>query len=382
MDTRRTSTGCAVSAGLLALAVGVMSRPAAAAPKIRGCGWLDHDALRRHIELELASLREELRDLEVDFACGGDDVTIGLSSAERGIRVERRVDGVCCEGVEVERELALLTVGLVRAAAPVLAGVEAKPPPDTTVTSLPAPGGASASEDGAAGSATIAPEPSGAEPTGHGAPAPVPLPAPSVVTPSALVPRPVPAFVGYPGSARDQPVAPKTPRHLIGVGARVVFRNLAAPVPTYGATLSYLGSIEPWLGMGPYASATFGQVRRDGGTIDLRVVDVGARVAVRLVHGELWSVRAATLGGLSVVQVEGAAATSDVTARSAVGATGHFGLQLVPAVHGGMFRVMLPIEGGYLFRAPRGLVSDGQPVQADGFWAGTQLMVALEVGET
>ncbi len=375
--------GRAVCAGLLAIAVGTTGRPAMAAPKIRGCGWLDHEALRRHIALELASLREELRDLEVDFACGGDDVTIGLSSAERGIRVERRVDGVCCEGVEVERELALLTVGLVRAAAPVLAGVEAKPPPDTTVTPLPAPTGEGAGAGGPK-PVPVAPEPAGLLPANPGSPVAQPArnPPPPQGVQSAFVPRPRPGLLGFPRPAGDRPLAPKTPRHLIGAGARVVFRNLVAPVPTYGATLSYLGSIEPWLGLGPYASATFGQVRRDGGTVDLRVVDVGAQVAMRLAHAELWSIRTAALGGLSVVQVEGAAATSDVTERTAVGATGHFGLQLVPAVHGGMFRVMLPIEGGYLFRAPRGLVSDGEPVQADGFWAGTQLMVALQLGET
>ena len=60
--------------------------------------------------------------------------------------------------------------------------------------------------------------------------------------------------------------------------------------------------------------------------------------------------------------------------------SGSLGFALVPTLRVDRTVVSLPVEVGVLFRAPRGLVSDGEMVQVDGAWLGAALRVAIGWG--
>ena len=103
----------------------------------RRCNWLDGTELVRLTQLELGGIAAGIDGLSVDYACGGDDVTIGIAAEKTGIRVERRITGACCDDVEPERTLALLSLGLLRAAKPLLGPSDGSAPPPQTLVLPP-----------------------------------------------------------------------------------------------------------------------------------------------------------------------------------------------------------------------------------------------------
>src|SRR5690606_37139086 len=135
-----------------------------------------------------------------------------------------------------------------------------------------------------------------------------------------------------------------------------------------------------WLALGGQASASFGGARRAGGEVAARLFQIDAEAAFRLAGDDRWSLLATGFGGLAVVQLAGEAQSSDFSAAEATGATGEIGLSLTPGFGVDRFGISLPLELGYLFRAPRGLVSDQAPVQIDGLWLGASLVVHVGLG--
>jgi hypothetical protein len=383
--SRENEVRAAVVASICATALTSAAQAEEASIAVRGCGWLEVAELTRHVRLELMTVPEPLRAVAIDFACGGDDLTIGIANRDRGIRVERRVADACCEDVELERTVAALTVGLLRAAAPVLAGepVSAPTPSEAIpyeVVPMPSSTG-SASASGApvaGGSSTLGAPPSDAVASpspGAAAPPPSPPmsfdawghPTTNVTTGPWLAPTP----------DREEP---PRPRHEIGVGGRVALHSVSDPIAMLGPKLRYRGWALSWLALGGQASASFGKAQREGGAVEARLFQIDAEMALRLAGSSDWSLLASGSGGLAIVQLAGEPHSDDLSAAEATGATGEIGLSVIPGFGAGSFGASLPLELGYVFRAPRGLVSGQPSVQIDGMWVGASLIVHAGLG--
>lgn len=333
---------------------------------VRRCTWLDTEALDRLTKLELAA--EDTGGLALEYACGGDDVTIGISNAAKGIRVERRITGACCDDAEPERTLALLSVGLLQAARALLgatgdgeAGTVVLPPVSAKgepVDALPAPPPDPFAPDATAASDVLSP-------------------APAVTTPWVpTYPPPMPVMEA-PGRQDDGDRI-----HQLGLAARTRFYNLEDAVPTFGVGAHYRAW--PWsrFGVGAAFDASFGSVARDGGEVDTRLLSLSALVATRFATWAPLSLLAELRGGATLVTIEGSVPdNADVrftyVADSVTGGTGHLVFSLIPVLRSDYAELALPIEIGGLFRAPRGAVDDGRTVQVDGFWLGGGLSFSL-----
>jgi hypothetical protein len=324
---------------------------------------VDAAELTRLTTLELRSAGA--RPLEVTYTCQGTSVTIGLSNPKSGIRVERLAENACCSAVDTERTLALLAAGLYKAAGAALYEKKAEPPQPS-----PAPG----------------PQPSEVQPP---APEPPPPPAPKpAVEPPVRPPPPPPAFtpaVTPPASAGpDEETKGADHIHILGLSGRVRALNMIEPTVTYGVGLDYRAWVWPTIGFGAFARADFGSSAYTGGEVLARVIGVGGVASWRFARWPSLALATEVSGGLSIVSIEGRAATTDFAADSVTGATGNLGVALVPTVIFDRTQLALPLGLGGLFRAPRGTI--GNPpaqrmLQLDGLWVGGALRVSLGFGE-
>lgn len=354
----------------------------------RRCTWLDDAELERLTRLELgAPARAVKGGLVVDFACAGDDVTIGLSSEQTAIRVERMVAGACCSDVEPERTLALLSLGLFTAAKPLLGTSDE---PTEQVAGAAAVAGADGSQtvvlpavnaDGtpAEGDAVVD-APATLPPHEVTLPAPVPAPLPAVVAP-----YPAPAFgpvtpTPAPGPDRATSTS-EPPIHELGLDARLRLFNLAQPLPAYGAAATYRAW--PWerVGFGAWFEVALGSAQRRGGEVDARVLSLGGTASWRAWVVDPFTLRLEGRGGLSHVRLEGQ--TTDATAfgdDATEGVTGSLAFVVAPTLRSGAASISLPVELGGLFRAPRGRVSGDDRVQLDGALFAAGLAVSYGFG--
>lgn len=356
----------------------------------RRCTWLDDGELARLTRLELgAPARSVTGGLSVDFACAGDDVTIGLSSERTAIRVERLVTGACCDDVEPERTLALLSLGLFTAARPLL-GTDESPSlrPDgeqvagTTATTtadgsqtvvLPAVKADGTPIDNDAATSPVSPPP--AEPV-MVAPAPAPLAV--APYPSAPLGPITPAITPGPDRATT---ASEPPIHELGLDARLRLFNLAQPIPAYAVAATYHAWPWPRVGFGGWFEAALGSARRRGGEIDARILSLGATVSWRALVADPFTLRLSGRGGLSYVRLQGEATDSTAFGQNATdGVTGSLSVVAAPTLRSGAAAISLPIEIGGLFRAPRGQVTDDDPVQLDGALFAAGLAVSYGFG--
>ena len=339
----------------------------------RRCSWLDGAELERLTRLELESVADGIDGLAIDYACGGDDVTIGMAVDKTGIRVERRITGACCDDVEPERTLALLSLGLLQAAKPLLgqSGSDQAPPPQTLVLPpVAADGSGTAVPTDAAAPMLLPPPP---EPV---APLVLTPPAPVTATPW-IDARRSPVFAGAGDAVEDEQQAHA---HQLGLVARTRFHNLEDAVTTYGVGAVYRGF--PWetVGFGASFDAHFGATDREGGDIDVRIVSLGALVAWRFARLSPFSLTAEVRGGGSLVTLDGNATAPGFEAQNVTGATGYAGFNLAPSFQSGHAELAIPIEIGGLFRAPRGRVTGSADVQVDGFWFGAGIALSLGWG--
>ena len=361
--------------------------------QIRGCGWLDHEQLIRLTRLELGHLDDEMDALSVDYACGGDDITIGIANPSSGIRVERRVADACCDDVELERTVALLTLGLLRAASNVLSASPATPaelPPeaDYVVTPLSAAAtGQAPSTPPSTPSSVRTPAvlpgvdprlppapPLAAAPASAALPAATASSAPVAASPSPIWSGPAPVVVERPAPTEDQPV---DYFHDLSLGAALRFNNLSSTLTTYGVRAGYRYWLSHDFAIGPWGEATFGATTRPGGEVAVRLFQLGAAGGWRMMQVGALSLVAEALGAASLVQIEGAATSPGTLAADVAGISGSAGLALTPVIASDRVGLCLPLQGGGLFRAPRGLVSDGAEVQVDGFFLSAGVSVAL-----
>ncbi|HHH30442.1 MAG TPA: hypothetical protein ENK57_19165 [Polyangiaceae bacterium] len=360
--------------------------PIALEVSARRCTWLDEAELRRLTRLELGGPARSVQGgLSVDFACAGDDVTIGLWSEQASIRVERLVTGACCDDVEPERTLALLSLGLFTAARPLLgtggepseqvAGAAAVAEPDGSQTVvLPAVNADGSPTTDEAPILAPAPAPPSI------APARLPAPPPVAATPHpAVTIRPSPPIAAFRPDRIDPPSEP--PIHELGLDARLRLFNLAQPLAAYAAAATYRAW--PWarFGLGGWFEAALGSAQRRGGEIDARVLSLGATASWRALVVDPFTLRLEGRGGLSYVRLEGQTTDPSAFGRDATdGVTGSLAFVAAPTLRSGRAAISLPIEIGGLFRAPRGEVANDDPVQLDGAVFSAGLAVSYGFG--
>jgi hypothetical protein len=358
----------------------------------RRCNWLDDAELGRLTRLELGPSAATLgadAGLSVDFACSGDDVTIGLASQASGIRVERRVTGACCEDVDPERTLALLSLGLFDAARTLLGvGRDPSGASERTAAAGAAPNAAGAETTvvlpavGADGQPVSEPLPAPANPAAVTMPAAVPQPpaqAPvqALPTPEPLAPRyfPVQRAMDAPDATSPPPV------HQIGASARLRVWHLTRPVTSYAVGLDYRGW--PWrrVGLGAWSDAAFGSARRNRGDIDVRVVRLGASLDWRMIVFEPFTLEVGGRSGLALVNLQGDSSDPETGTGSITGLTGSLGVRVAPTLRSGGTMTSLPIELGGLLRAPRAEIDGDDPVQLDGLTFAVGLAFSYGWGE-
>jgi hypothetical protein len=344
----------------------------------RRCTWLDETELARLSRLELESAMGDLPGLALDYSCSGNDVTIGIANAKTGIRVERRITGACCADVEPERTIALLAVGLLTAARPLL--VIAKEDATEATLVLPAMSADGSVPPAQTTAPTVAPVVEPAQTAPANQPLPEPRVAPAIVAPIAPANsawRPTTSTAPTPDAIESV----VDPEHQLGMSARTRFLNLDRPISSFGVGASYRAW--PWrtIALGARFGANFGSTSRPGGDVDVRVLSLGGLAAWRFVQWSAVSLRAELEGGATLVQIEGVSETPSYSADSLSGVTGHVGFSIVPALRNGHAELALPIELGGVFRAPRGIVSDAEAVQVDGFFLGGGVAFSYGWGE-
>jgi len=345
----------------------------------RRCTWLDPDELARLTRLELSAAARQADTLRVDYSCRGNDVTIGIANRDTGIRVERLITGACCADVEPERTLALLSLGLFRAAEALL-GADATDgafpngrAKGVTVV-LPAQPAGDRQADGGVARATIdSPQavPTGAAPTtaGQAPPAVSPAPGHSSWTPAGATPA---ADSGPDATAEVTDYV-----HQLGPVGHVRIYNLEDALVGYGFGVRYRAW--PWrtVALGGNLDASFGSTSRIGGDVHARLLSLGAAAGWRFADWSTLALTATVEGGATLVTVAGDATEANYGAESVTGLTGHLGLELTPSFRSGRVEVGLPLEVGALFRAPRGVVPDGSTIQLDGVRLGVGLALTL-----
>lgn len=333
------------------------------------CSWLGQAELIRLTRLELSSILSERGFLKITYTCGSKDVTIGISNAKTGVRVERAITGACCEDAEPERTLALLSLGLYRAAKGLLGDAAAAPGATVVLPATPA------------GPSTSITSPNAPVPSGTGEPA-KPAAAPTPTRP-AQPPPPLPQ-TGWVAAERSivHGVAPALAdttdfRHQMGIVGRTRVHNLEKEIVTNGVSLGYRAW--PWrtLALGASLDVTFGSTERIGGDVDARLLSLGGLVAWRFANWSAVALTGSLGGGATLVTVEGDAKADNVGSGSATGATANARLLLTPSFRTGPIEIGVPLEFGFLFRAPRGEVAGDAPVQLDGIWAGAGLAVSF-----
>lgn len=331
--------------------------------QVESCS-LDAAELSRLTTLELRSA--DAPPLRVSYRCAGGDVTIGLENTETGIRVERVAAKACCDDVETERTLALLATGLFKAAGGALGKQAATPSVEAPSVETPSVERPIADEPPSPSPATAPPPATLVAP-----PAPLPVSPP----PPTSTWRPV---VAAPPADRLEPPTDHT--HVIGLSGQVRAWNTGAPILGYGVGLHYRGWVWPTVGFGGHVSALFGSSDRVGGQVMSRVISTGATFEWRFARWRPIALSAEVTGGVSVVSLEGQAATTGFAAESVTGATGNLGISFVPTVLVDRTQLALPLGAGALFRAPRGFVTSdtaSDTVQLDGLWLGGALRVSL-----
>jgi hypothetical protein len=332
----------------------------------RRCGWLDDAELVRLTRLELMTAASDMRGLSVDYSCGGNDVTIAIANDESKIRVERLVTGACCADVEPERTVALLAIGLLRAARALLSFAPSNTLPDGGT----APPAAVVFPAVTAGGEAIAGETALASPDAATA-------NPTLAMPNVL-PATAPMAPGF-DSAPRAPVwqtAPDTAEevddhvHQLGLSARARFHNVEDIISVYGVGAHYRAW--PWtdVSLGAMFEASFGSAGRAGGSVDLTLLSLGAALGWRFANWSAAALRAELRGGGTWVSLSGVADSANYQGEAVNGATGNACFALVPSLRSGRAELELPIEVGGLFRAPRGLVDGDDGVQVDGFFVG------------
>jgi hypothetical protein len=165
--------------------------------------------------------------------------------------------------------------------------------------------------------------------------------------------------------------------HDLRLGAALRFNNLADTLTTYSVQAGYRYWLTHDFAVGPWGEASFGATTRPGGEVAVRLFQLGVAGNWRMMQVGALSLLAEALGGATLVQIEGVATRAEVRAADVVGLTGSVGIGLVPIIAAERVSLCLPLQGGGLFRGPRGLVSDGAVVQVDGVWLSAGVAVAL-----
>ncbi|MEM9693051.1 MAG: hypothetical protein AAGA56_10935 [Myxococcota bacterium] len=360
MAVRRAVVGALVYAGLTLVGPAAAEPPGSSRPSvITPCPWLDPNELEAALTLELATVDEAWRAIHATYACEGEDVRIRLTMPSQSrVQVERDVANACCEEVERERTLALLTLGLLRATAPLLTGArtvdeETRLDEHTVVVPLP----------------DEAPPP----------PPPLRPPTPALALSFARdVERPAFAF-----GLRPPPLSPPVEErvHDLGAGLSVAASTLeAAPEWLVGPRLLYRGWLTPRWALGGRFDAGFGQARRSGGVVDLRVFSLEETATARLWQRGRIRIVAGAAAGATWVELQGRSFSPTTEGESLRGASGVAAVGLGPEVAFGELRLSLPVEIGYRLRAPRGAVEGQSPVRLDGLFVGAQLVLWVGVG--
>jgi len=378
--------------GLLVVWV-LLAAPAPAAHTVSigsSCGWLNTSELVRLTRLELANASAKAKGLEVGYTCAGQDVSIRMATP--AITLQRRVADACCDQAEPERVLALLAVGLYAAAESMLRG--GAKPASSNVSVVSAPDG------GLAPTASVTSTPSALPPSlptstsvalqppkAHKMPVrpeqpPVAQPSPTALPTATPAPtHPVtPPDVGRVSPAAPPPAQRVATVHEVAVVARARLHNIADSVSLFGAALDYRHWLWPTIHFGGFLDASFGSADRQGGAIDVRLVQLGATAGWRILETGPLSLTSELRGGGSLLSMSGQPSDVDFRADDVLGLTGHLSLALVPMLQSGRIQLGLPLEAGVLFRAPRALVDQQQTVRLDGFWLGLGVAVAVGWG--
>jgi hypothetical protein len=344
----------------------------------RDCARLNREALETMTRLELKSEAET--PLTVRYGCEGSELTIAIESSAAGTRIVRRVIGGWENDVEPERTVALLALGLFRAAHALLRAPDASQP----LTELP-----SASELASKGvhvEALPQPAPVPSAPSAIVAPPPAPIAPQPKVQPVAPQPRAfVPPPLGPPPAAPDMKKEEERASdrlHDIGAGIGVRAHNTAALLPMMALIARYRHWPIRALGVGPMFSAELGSTDRVGGSVSARIFQIGATGAIRMFEKSVFQLLFELEGTASIVQLAGDATVAGFTPGDTLtGGTGNVGAFLVPALGVNGISVGVPIGAGYLFRAPRGRVDEDETVQVDGVWLSAGVAVQFGWGK-
>jgi len=324
------------------------------------CEWLDEAKLLRLAQLEFGSAASTAPNLRLEFLCADKNVTIRLGNTKTGVRVERAINDACCSNAEAERFLALLSIGLFRAAKSVLTSRHAAPTGSADHGEVAGNGKpAATSPPPADASASRAEKTPGAPSSST-----TPTTPPWVLTTN--VPTP------------DTTTGSSSFLHQLGVVGRTRVHNPSLnAVVTSGVALRYRA--QPWqrVSLGGNVEANFGSTEREGGDVDLRTLSLGALAGWRAFESKRFGVTTSLAAGVSVVTIEGASNDEEIGSAAVTGATAYARLLITPTLRTGHVEFGLPLELGYLFRAPRGEVLDEDPVQLDGVSAGLGLAVSF-----
>ena len=345
-----------------------------------GCQELDAAELTRLTQLELAGMAPE-KHRKSGTRCDAASIAIDLRETRRDIVVTREMPRDCCK-VSAERTLALLAAGLYTVAEPLL---RPQPQPQRNGRDAPAP---PSSAEAATPTVNTPPPPPTPLPDLPSDPWTLPPPLPASPSPASLSPaspsRPPVQWLATPALSVVEPADTRPPRastaHDLGAAAQVRIYNVGAGITSYGVRLHYLYWVNPELGLGPIAEADFGSLERMGGSVDMRVFHFGGAVSWRLLRSRLVDAALMPFATLSVVQLEGNSSDDNWQAGTLTGVTGATGVRLASWLGPGPLRLMAAAEGGALFRAPRGEVSEQDSIQVDGLWLGFGLGVDVGWG--
>ncbi len=349
---------------------------------------LDAGELGRLTTLELRSAGAP--SLSVSYACNGQDVSIGLHNSNTGISVQRLAVNVCCDDVETERTLAILASGLFKAAGHAL-GPRPEPSDDGT-GNREGTTDSTGEQEPVDGADVHGADVHGADVHGgdvHGA-ATMPPPPPSETTPEPAAtqrpPRSLPQETSAPAMLSSGSFSPDSiptvadHQHVLGISGRVQAFNMNEPTLTYGVGIDYRFWAWRSIGFGGFANAAFSSSDRIGGEVMARVVSVGGVGSYRFARWPNVELATELAGGMSIVSIEGRAATTEFVSDNVTGATGNLELSFVPTVIFDRTQLSLPLGIGALFRAPRGSIGDEfdmETLQLDGVWLSGALRLSL-----
>jgi len=328
---------------------------------VGGCDWLDPVVLVRLTQVEMALAMTGQERLTVDVACVESTIRIRIVNPNTAARVERRCGKACYGAVDPERTVALLTAGLYRAARPTLLGLSKRATASGPTASTP--------------SSTPSEEPQPPLPTAPTAEhsPPVRLPFDLGVSPVAL-PHDTLSTPSVDSDGTDR-------IHELSFSGGARFFNLAEPLPTPSFALHYRNWPFPVIGFGACFAAHLGRTSRTGGDVDVRSFDLNAVAAWRAFPDGPFRFGIELSGGASIVQLAGVPASETYPSETLTGLTGNIGAALLPSIDSGPLEFGLGLGVGYLFRAPRGLVQGGSPVQLDGLWVASEIVVSGSWGE-